>query len=196
MEWIEIKDESEEEILESSGVRTNQSLTNLEDIQESEGKVKCSECSMEYPSLIHLYIHIAREHPKDKNFKCTICGAGFNSDKNLRKHVKVIHSVLSMYKCKFCTARFRRNDYLKKHLSSHHEEVSTVTFRCRLCSEQYNSRETLNWHQKIKHKNFKQPECDICGENFYTKVDRCDLLDEIFYRQHAPFIFRIKLGNT
>lgn len=116
----------------------------------------CDLCPRSFICKLFLKLHIEKDHLR-VTFDCTFCSHKTYSQRLLKIHL-LQHG--SKTECKVCKKMVAN---MKHHLRSH------VDVKCPICSK-ICSKASLK-HHKRQHSNFGPVECDLCGEEFKSKVN-------------------------
>ena len=132
----------------------------LENIDLSQGH-KCSLCGKVLSAKSKLKLHMQAIHKK-----CAKCDKTFvNKD----KHYEKFHSE---QKCKFCEFICKEKSQLQAHLKEIHNKEGPSNNNkpkkqgpnnCRICNEEFDSKENQTEHEEKEHSHLKQT-CEMCNE--------------------------------
>lgn len=112
----------------------------------NERKYHCDYCEKTFYTLTAKKRHTLT-HTGARPYECQFCQKRFFSTGELKKHV-YIHTGVLPYKCKYCGKGFRSSFNMKVHWFNH-----TGSSVCDYCYRGFISKDVLQFHYKIKHKN-------------------------------------------
>ena len=107
-------------------------------------------------------------------FECEICGQSLTNTGALQSHMITQHDLtetkslgkISFLKCPHCDKKFRFQAFLDKHLRRH-EGIDARPFRCEVCKNAYQYKESLDIHMLVHASIF---ECPICQKDYNNKL--------------------------
>ncbi|XP_055639500.1 zinc finger protein 239-like isoform X2 [Toxorhynchites rutilus septentrionalis] len=140
---------------------------------ESEGKMICCGCEMQFSTDEELKQHSTEEHEKmrvknsAKPYECHICYKRFLSEQRLILHQTYAYREKN-HICEKCSSRFTCRGSLMNHMKTHAER----TYTCEICSKSFFTSSTLQSH-RILHTDSKQFKCTepTCSKSFLRKSD-------------------------
>lgn len=127
---------------------------------------QCKTCKKIFSNMQALKQHIAEKHPTD--YTCNTCSTTFINEITLKKHIELNHpemrmteNISQLYSCTMCqyktTDKGNYDDHLKKH-------IKVKPFKCRLCSNRFETREQASIHAKSHQPNYFK--CGTCSASF------------------------------
>lgn len=107
-------------------------------------------------------------------FDCEICGQSLTNNGALESHMITQHDLtetkslgkISFIKCPHCDKKFRFQAFLDKHLRRH-EGIDAMPFRCEVCKNAYQYKESLEIHMLVHASIY---ECPVCQKDYHTKL--------------------------
>ena len=119
-------------------------------------KYKCEKCGKEFSYHMRFVNHRktcegALTVPHKKAFTCIKCGSSFKTRKTLNQHAKACATI--SYTCPSCAKRFQDKRGVAVHLKSckNVDKCKNKSFKCRRCSEVFQSRRELYNHRVSQH---------------------------------------------
>ncbi|XP_059613933.1 zinc finger protein 728-like [Phlebotomus argentipes] len=134
----------------------------------------CMNCRERFDSFEALSRHMKTPGQcQKKEYKCGTCSRTFDTRKKFYQH-SMSHRERSSLICDQCGKTYSNRFNLENHKSSVHgdavEESDSAIYRCRLCSQQFNTRVALFSHIEAHDKPSRQAHlCDRCGKCFVTQ---------------------------
>ncbi|XP_057653677.1 zinc finger protein 62 homolog [Diorhabda carinulata] len=119
----------------------------------NERKYHCDYCEKTFYTLTAKKRHTLT-HTGARPYQCQFCPKRFFSTGEMKKH-EYIHAGVLPYKCKYCSKGFRSNFNMKVHWFNH-----TGSSVCEYCYRGFISKEVLQFHYRVKHKNLVQKKKD------------------------------------
>ena len=143
---------------------------------------KCDTCGEVFTKRFNLTRHKNDKHTEDKErFSCTWCNSTFQRRDTLLRHERTNHGKVRTeallpgvnkrydpFECHKCKRVFKDKNSLIRHLESVHEKVS---FSCTLCFQTFKRKDTLHIHMKTHTNNPPKIICEICRQEFETKME-------------------------
>uniref|UniRef100_A0A1B6MQF0 C2H2-type domain-containing protein n=1 Tax=Graphocephala atropunctata TaxID=36148 RepID=A0A1B6MQF0_9HEMI len=127
---------------------------------------KCNVCGKVLKTLSALKTHKKNNHTSSNSLQCETCEQSFKSFQALREHMaKHSEEQEKKYFCDICGKGFYFYDSHARHRRVH---LDPLLFRCRLCSERFQTKQKLIEHKKTCKVVAK---CDKCLECFDTIPD-------------------------
>ncbi|XP_063963196.1 zinc finger protein 236-like [Lytechinus pictus] len=138
------------------------------------GKLVCSICHLEFPSIHFQRKHIFESHKECRYFyqKCSTCGKIFTNKSQYKSHV-ITHADIEERKknqctkkvqCKWCDKTFDTAGGLSRHVNSKHTKKRT--FPCELCGKVFYVAEKMRMHVLCHDKEDREFKCEECGKGF------------------------------
>ncbi|XP_058462002.1 uncharacterized protein LOC131436997 [Malaya genurostris] len=97
--------------------------------------------------------------------KCTFCTAQFKYPASLDAHLRT-HSAIHQTQCHECGENFATYRKLEKHFDKHPNEVPGAMYKCAICANIYNRRQTLLMHRQYVHSDRNIVQCGGCSQLF------------------------------
>ncbi|KAI5722099.1 hypothetical protein M8J76_003693 [Diaphorina citri] len=131
---------------------------------------KCRSCDILLADYTSLESHVKTEHNHNTVYRCSHCDLGLKNMKSLRYHIKMQHGKASQtFECELCG----RVTYSLRSLNSHrrlkHDSAHRALFKCRLCSDTFETKDERQLHYAKQHVNQNPFICPDCGKGFASK---------------------------
>ena len=153
---------------EQCGTKYTQKSTLKNHIQSIHEGVKyaCNQCDYQYTKQQHLKTHIQSKH-EGVRYPCNQCNYQATEKSHLKSHIKSVHEGVR-YPCNQCDYQATCPSDVKKHFQSKHEGIK---YLCDQCNSQFNSREGLLKHKKLKQSKQEGVKyaCDQCNSQFNSR---------------------------
>ncbi|CAL1279783.1 unnamed protein product [Larinioides sclopetarius] len=132
-------------------------------------KYKCYKCNLLVASRGHLAIHM-RTHTGERPFSCHVCGKTAIRQHDLQLHMRT-HTGIKPYACPICGMKFNNSSNYRRHYKRRHPTAERVVQVCKLCDEQFDSKELLNGHLINQHAIQNSHVCVICQKSYKRQYD-------------------------
>ena len=96
---------------------------------------------------------------QEKDLICVECNLFYVSVNSFKKHMYVFHDGKKPFACSICGRGHSNKDNLKKHIELKHKSI-----QCEKCGKIYNSKHSLEMHEKDVHS--KSFICEHCSKFF------------------------------
>ncbi|CAG2101115.1 unnamed protein product [Medioppia subpectinata] len=132
-------------------------------------------CPLKFVRELDLERHHNTDHTalSERVHRCEVCGADTGSRTDLRQHVIATHG----FSCRTCGQRFFDAIRLAEHQSAAHSADKSFWCRVNGCDKRFDTKSSLEFHQRFIHSNQLLFVCDIC-EHIYDTEDE--------WTQHLP----------
>ena len=123
----------------------------------------CKICEKTFDDKLKLKRHFINCH-SEKKYKCQYCEQTFMAkavrDMHHRNHEHKMGVLTDYFFCEKCGKKFVNKYYLTDHVKTVHQGPVKLTFRCRICLLEFNTRKTRDRHINREHKGKYQ--CEVC----------------------------------
>lgn len=131
---------------------------------------KCKTCDVLLFNYSSLDAHTKAMHSANYVYRCSHCDLGLKNMKSLRYHIKMQHGKASQqFECELCG----RVTYSLRSLNSHrrlkHDQQHRTGFKCRLCEDNFPSKDERQLHYANDHVNQQPFVCPECNKGFASK---------------------------
>ena len=150
------------------------------------GKIECKHCDYSCRSKGLLKSHMRENHDSDlevtsNNWTCEECDKTYSDRQSYKTHCQWMHNKCAKcnkafvdkvkhYKishnlviCNHCEYTSKNNTVMTKHIEEKHKNLG----KCRICSEEFDSKDIRLEHENKVHSHLKQS-CDKCDETCLT----------------------------
>eukprot|EP00092_Neocalanus_flemingeri_P018024 GFUD01019509.1.p1 GENE.GFUD01019509.1~~GFUD01019509.1.p1 ORF type:complete len:860 (+),score=163.23 GFUD01019509.1:61-2640(+) len=150
----------------------------------------CSYCSYTSTTRANIKKHeiAVHEDPDRRDFSCDKCAKKFKTTSNLYEHMRV-HDPEYRHPCPICKKEFKSMVGYNQHLRLHSGDL----FSCGACGEKFQSKHSVNRHEKDIHGIYNLPEgvkTFKCGK----KTCAAEFSSEEDYRLHIKSAHQNKAG--
>ncbi|CAG7815541.1 unnamed protein product [Allacma fusca] len=133
-----------------------------------EKKYKCTDCEKAFTKSHDLKKH-RLTHLNERPFICEKCGKGYKESSTLHKHEKLCgKSVTDLHLCTDCGRSYKYSSSLLYHQWIHHKGPEYLPFSCETCHQRFRSKSVLERHIHC-HLPPNQITCSICSAVFPTR---------------------------
>lgn len=132
-------------------------------------KYKCFKCNLMVASKGHLDIHM-RTHTGERPFSCHLCGKTTIRQHDLQLHMRT-HTGIKPYACPICGMKFNNSSNYRRHYRRRHPTAERILQTCKLCHEEFESKELLSGHLINQHSIENTHICVICQKSYKRLYD-------------------------
>ena len=153
---------------------------------------QCKNCKKIFPNFGAMKQHMIKDHNTPMDNTCAVCHINFVSDQALRKHMEINHSTnvvvtssttipaaptaeaisahqstttsTPLYTCNHCQFKSTDKPVFDEHMRKHMPGNKPKPFKCRLCSQRFETREQATVHAKQHQPNYFK--CGTCSMSF------------------------------
>lgn len=153
---------------------------------------QCKNCKKIFPNFGAMKQHMIKDHNTPMDNTCAVCHINFVSDQALRKHMEINHSTnvvvtssttipaapaaeaitpqqptstsAPLYTCNHCQFKSTDKAVFDEHMRKHMSGNKPKPFKCRLCSQRFETREQATVHAKQHQPNYFK--CGTCSLSF------------------------------
>ncbi|XP_022160164.1 zinc finger protein 728-like [Myzus persicae] len=97
---------------------------------------------------------------------CEYCDRVFNRKDTLKRHIQTVHNKVK-HSCNICDAKFSTTHARTRHISRIHSIEDNIV-HCPICPSTFNCQQNLQYHNNLKHTQFKPYKCKECYKGFET----------------------------
>jgi len=135
---------------------------------------KCSFCDYSTTTKANVAKHEMAMHidPNRRDFVCNQCNKAFKTSSNMYEHMRS-HDPKNKFICEICNKVFKSTPGFTQHMRLHTGEL----FECSVCKEKFQSRNSMQRHEKEVHGVFPNPDgsksyrCRSCDVEFDNEAD-------------------------
>lgn len=153
---------------------------------------QCKNCKKIFPNFGAMKQHMIKDHNTPMDNTCAVCHINFVSDQALRKHMEINHSTnvvvtssttipaapaaeaitphqptttsTPLFTCNHCQFKSTDKPVFDEHMRKHLPGAKPKPFKCRLCSQRFETREQATVHAKQHQPNYFK--CGTCSMSF------------------------------
>ena len=114
------------------------------DIDDTEKKHACKQCSSKFKMKGDLIRHVKIVHQGKKMYTCDSCGKAFGHSGHLNRHISSVHLQQRRFGCQFCGFHFYQASHLQSHIK--HIHSAKKKFECKQCGIYLNDQYDLDMH--------------------------------------------------
>ncbi|XP_015518479.2 zinc finger protein 595 isoform X1 [Neodiprion lecontei] len=177
----DVKDNSFKCYICSTILRTTRDFTShllsrhkreISELEFDDLSYRCKKCTLTFPNLLLLRSHFFKKHTTLVIYRCIVCHVTLRSKKSLKIHFNNAHAqkTKELQPCDECGKELSNLRALKAHIRLKHSPNNNKQgFRCRLCKQKFDSKESRKVHYEEHHLGESPFVCTDCGKGFSSK---------------------------